>query len=140
DAPPRDDNPAHSQYAVYSPQRVALSTALRGARSRAVVRRAIQAAPPIDGHPRPADCASLSLANRHAEPVIGSIHCECLDHLIVVKRRSPTGSFVATPSTSWHAYLGWRNDEPVGRRVHSAGTITRLPLVGGLHHACVRIQ
>jgi transposase InsO family protein len=57
--------------------------------------------------------------NGHAERLIGSIRHECLDHLVVVNAA--------------HLRRILRGYAEYGRRAHSAGTIARLSLVGGLH-------
>ena len=36
-------------------------------------------------------------------------------------------------------HLSLDKDAPLGRTVRPAGTITRVPYLGGLHHAFVRI-
>jgi hypothetical protein len=40
----------------------------------------------------------------------------------------------------WRTHLSLAKDAPFGRRIHSEGPIARLPQVGGLHQAFVRIQ
>ena len=79
--------------------------------------------------------------NAYVERLIGSIRRECLDHLVIFNethlRRAL--SAYATYYNAIRTHLTLRKDAPLGRCTQRAGTITRVPHVGGLHHAFVRI-
>ena len=47
-------------------------------------------------------------------------------------------SAYATYYNTIRTHLALRKDAPLGRCTQRAGTITRVPHVGGLHHAVVR--
>ena len=80
--------------------------------------------------------------NSYVERLIGSIRRECLDHLIIFNeahwRRAL--SAYATYYNTIRTHLALRKDAPVGRGIQRVGAIRRVPHVGRLHHAFVRIQ
>ena len=80
--------------------------------------------------------------NAYVERLIGSIRRECLDHLIIVNDahlRRALSAYAAYYNTI-RTHLALRKDAPLGRPLQRAGAIRRVPHVGGLHHAFVRIQ
>ena len=76
--------------------------------------------------------------NRYVERLIGSIRCECLDHVIVLHerhlRRLLTDYFQYDHDSHTHRALDM--DCPVPRPVQrpELGVIREVPEVGGLHH------
>ena len=80
--------------------------------------------------------------NAFVERMIGSIRRECLDHLIIVNE-APLRRALSTHATYYNTirtHLALRKDAPLGRGTQRADAISRVPHVGGLHHASVRIQ
>jgi len=79
--------------------------------------------------------------NGFAERLIGSIRRECVDHLIILGE--------AHLRRTLQAYAGYYNeirthwslakDAPASRPVQRTGTITSLPILGGLHHRYARV-
>ena len=80
--------------------------------------------------------------NAHVERLIGSIRRECLDHLIIVNEAHLRRilSAYTTYYNTIRTHLALRKDSPFGRAIRRTGAIRRVPHVGGLHHAFVRIQ
>jgi transposase InsO family protein len=80
--------------------------------------------------------------NGHVERLIGSIRCECLDHIVV---RGETH-----PRRVWNEYAGYYDtarthialagDTPLGRPVMTSGPARAVPILGGLHHHYVRME
>jgi len=76
--------------------------------------------------------------NPYVERLIGSIRCECLDHVIVWNRRSLCrileSYFVYYQHSRTHLALA--KDAPESRAVEKPerGRIVMIPQVGGLHH------
>jgi putative transposase len=76
--------------------------------------------------------------NAYAERVIGSIHRECLDHVIVVSeehlRRILKEYFRYYHNSRPHQAL--EKNSPFPREIEAAakGKIIAIPQVGGLHH------
>jgi transposase InsO family protein len=79
--------------------------------------------------------------NAYVERLIGSIRRECLDHLIVFNEAHLRRvlSIYAAYYNTFRTHLALDKDAPLGRRTQRAGAIRRVPHVGGLHHAFVRI-
>src|SRR4030081_1237843 len=73
--------------------------------------------------------------------VIGSIRCECLDHVVVVGERHLRHLLrsYATYYNQARTHLSVNKDAPSPRTVHSVGRISPTPLLGGLHHLYVRV-
>ena len=76
--------------------------------------------------------------NPFAERVIGSIRCDCLDHVIVLSQehlRWILRSYFAYYH-DWRTHLSLSMDCPEPRAVQpaEAGEIIEIPEVGGLHH------
>jgi transposase InsO family protein len=79
--------------------------------------------------------------NPYVERLIGSIRRECLDHLIIFNEAHLCRalSAYATYYNAIRTHLALDKDAPLGRCTRRAGPIRRVPHVGGLHHAFVRI-
>jgi len=79
--------------------------------------------------------------NAYVERLIGSIRRECLDHLIIFNEAHLRRALrkYATYHNTIRTHLALRKDAPLGRGIQRAGVIARVPYVGGLHHAFVRI-
>jgi len=79
--------------------------------------------------------------NGHVERLIGSIRRECLDHLVVLGeahlRRVVTNYAQYYNATRTNLTLG--KDTPLGRPVMVSGNVVAVPILGGLHHHCVRM-
>src|SRR6201981_4025817 len=79
--------------------------------------------------------------NGFAERLIGSIRCECLDHIIVsgeVHLRRILKSY-ALYYNETRTHLVLDKDAPLSRTVKRAGRILCRPVLGGLHHEYVRL-
>lgn len=79
--------------------------------------------------------------NAYAERLIGSLRRECLDHLIIFSEahlRRVLSDYAKYYNTI-RTHIALQKDVPLGRIVLRAGTIARVPHLGGLHHAFVRI-
>jgi hypothetical protein len=73
--------------------------------------------------------------------LIGSIRRECLDHLIVFGERH-LRHVLRSYSEYYNGvrtHLSLAKDSPMTRPVEAVGSITPLPILGGLHHHYVRI-
>ncbi len=82
-----------------------------------------------------------SWQNGHVERLIGSIRRECLDHVIVFGEnhlRRIVKAY-ATYYNDVRTHLSLSKDTPLGRPIQRSGTITALPVLGGLHHQYCRI-
>ena len=79
--------------------------------------------------------------NRFAERLIGSIRCECLDHIIVSGEARPRRILksYALYYNETRTHLALDKDAPLSRTVKRAGRILCRPVLGGLHHEYVRI-
>src|SRR5205814_4376361 len=80
--------------------------------------------------------------NPFAERLIGSIRCECLDHVLVLGERHLRRT-LARYFAYYHrarTHLSLDKDAPHSRPIESPelGTIIPIPEVGGLHHRYVR--
>jgi putative transposase len=74
----------------------------------------------------------------YVERLIGSIRCECLDH-VVIMNESSLRRHVSSYLDYYHgsrSHLSLGKDSPAGRAVEAPerGAITAVPKVGGLHH------
>jgi transposase InsO family protein len=79
--------------------------------------------------------------NGYVERVIGSIRRDLLNHVIVIGE-SHLRRLLRAYADYYNAYrthLGLNKDAPLRRLVCHHGTITPLPVLGGLHHAYIRI-
>ena len=76
--------------------------------------------------------------NAYVERIIGSIHRECLDHVIVFDerhlRRVLSTYFEYYHGSRTHLSLGKDCSEPRSAQPPSTGTVVEFPEVGGLHH------
>jgi integrase-like protein len=84
--------------------------------------------------------ATLSVAERHVERLIGSIRRECLDPLVafgeadlrrVLKNYASYYNGVRT-------HLSLKKNAPLFRHRQMVGNIVSIPILGGLHHQYVR--
>lgn len=80
--------------------------------------------------------------NPYVERFIGSIRRECLEHLIILKE-SHLHRIVRSYLVYYHGsrtHLSLNKDAPEGRGKESpeTGTISAIPMVGGLHHRYTR--
>jgi len=81
------------------------------------------------------------MANVYVERLIGSVRREFLDHLII-SNEAHLGRVLRIYGTFYNTirtHLALRKDASLGRTIQRAGAITRVPHLGGLHHAFVRI-
>ena len=74
----------------------------------------------------------------YVERLIGSLHRECLDHVIVFGERSLRRALASYVSYyhSWRTHLSLGKDAPQFRRTQSCaeGKVVEIREVGGLHH------
>jgi transposase InsO family protein len=78
--------------------------------------------------------------NCYAERVIGSIRRECLDHVVVFGEahlRRMLRQYADYYNTA-RTHLSLAKDSPVSRPIQRVGSVTKRPLLGGLHHQYVR--
>jgi hypothetical protein len=82
-----------------------------------------------------------SRAQNVQAPLIGSIRRDCLDHVVVFGERHLRHLLESYQQYYNEActYLALGKDAPVSRAVQTVGSIVAKPLLGGLHHQCVRI-
>ena len=78
------------------------------------------------------------MAEAYVERVIGTIRCECLDHVIVFNEtslRRTLAVYLGYYHTS-RTHLSLDKDTPEPRPVHprEIGRVIAIPQVGGLHH------
>jgi transposase InsO family protein len=79
--------------------------------------------------------------NAYVERLIGSIRRECLDHMIVFGEahlRRILKAFV-TYYNEVRTHRSLSKDAPIHRTIQYIGSITAQPILGGLHHQCLRI-
>jgi transposase InsO family protein len=79
--------------------------------------------------------------NGFAEPLIGSIRRECLDHVMVLgeeRLRRILKSYAAYYNAV-RTHRSLNKDAPVSRPVQRSGVISSHAILGGLHHYYVRI-
>jgi Integrase core domain len=79
--------------------------------------------------------------NGHAERLIGSLHRECLDHVVVYGERHLRQLLLAYMAYYNFArtHLSLNKDAPMPRAIQAVGRIYANPMLGGLHHRYVRI-
>jgi transposase InsO family protein len=79
--------------------------------------------------------------NGYAERAIGSIRCECLDHLVIFNAahlRRVLRDYVDYYNTA-RTHLALEKDSPNSRPVERGGAVISRPVLGGLHHRYGRI-
>jgi transposase InsO family protein len=79
--------------------------------------------------------------NGHAERLIGSIHRECLDHIVIFGEahlRQVLKTYAAYYN-QLRTHLALTKDAPLSRPVHWFGEVIAMPILGGLHHQYCRI-
>jgi hypothetical protein len=79
--------------------------------------------------------------NGHAERLIGSIRRECLDHVVVFGERYLRNVLHSYREygNGARAHLALNKDAPASRAIQPVGRILPTPILGGLHHPCVRM-
>jgi transposase InsO family protein len=79
--------------------------------------------------------------NPCVERLIGSIQRECLDYLVVINEGHLRRILAAYAHyyNDARTHLALNKNTPAERVVQRAGSITRVPHLGGLHHSFVRI-
>jgi hypothetical protein len=79
--------------------------------------------------------------NGHVERLIGSIHRESLDHLIVFGEAHLCAVLKAYASyyNEVRTHLSLEKDAPYFRRTQKIGRIAAIPILGGLHHQYLRL-
>ncbi len=93
------------------------------------------------GHPGQVYCTGLTMAEWPCRRLIGSMRCECVDHIIVLGEthlRRILKSY-ARYHNETRTHLALNKDAPLPRTVKRAGRILCRPPIGGLHHEYVRI-
>jgi transposase InsO family protein len=80
--------------------------------------------------------------NLYGERLIGSIRRECLDHVIVFNERS-LKRILRSYIDYYHnfrTHLSLGKDAPATRQIQPSefGRVIEMPVVGGLHHRCLR--
>jgi transposase InsO family protein len=80
--------------------------------------------------------------NPYCERLIGTIRRECLGHVVVLNE-AHLQRLLASYADYYHTartHLSLDKDAPIPRTVHppEGGTVTALPMIGGLHHQYVR--
>jgi hypothetical protein len=85
--------------------------------------------------------AIAGLHNGFAERLIGLIRRECLDYLVVINEGHLRWILAAYAHyyNDARTHLALNKNTPAERVVQRAGSITRVPHLGGLHHSFVRI-
>jgi transposase InsO family protein len=79
--------------------------------------------------------------NGFAEPLIGSIRRECVDHIIVLgeKHLRPVLKSYADYYKCVRTHRSLNKDAPVSRPVQRTGVISSRAIPGGLHHHYARV-
>jgi transposase InsO family protein len=79
--------------------------------------------------------------NGIVERLIGTLRRECLDRVVIFGeahlRRLLSG--YATYYNQSRTHLALQKDAPLGQAIQRLGTVTAIPVLGGLHHQYVRI-
>ena len=76
--------------------------------------------------------------NGHAERLIGSIHRECLDHIVVLGE-AHLRRILQAYAAYYNRVLSLDKDAPRVRPVERVGNIAARPILGGLHHEYCRM-
>jgi transposase InsO family protein len=79
--------------------------------------------------------------NAYAERLIGSIHRECLDHIVVFGERHLRHVLLSYMDYHYgtRTHLSLNKDAPISRAVETAGCIICRLILDGLHHQYGRI-
>jgi len=79
--------------------------------------------------------------NAYAERLIGAIHRECLDHIVVFSERRLRDVLKAYAPyyNRVRPHLSLNKDAPVTRPIHTVGRIVSRPILAGLHRHYVRV-
>jgi len=80
------------------------------------------------------------LGKMDIERLVGSIRRECINDVIVLGKVHLRKSLklYAHYHNRLRTYLSLDKDAPIHRAARHAGTIVAIPMLGGLHHHCVR--
>jgi len=81
-------------------------------------------------------CPRSSGSHAYAERLIGSIRRECLDHMVVfgeANLRRILRSYAAYYN-KLRTHLALAKTAPLPRTIQGFGRISKVPLLGGLHH------
>jgi hypothetical protein len=86
-------------------------------------------------------CDRQAAMSRPEQRLIGSVRRECLDHIIMLgeSHLRRTLKEYAAYYNGVRTHLAWTKDAPIFRPVVSMVSVGALPVLGGLHHHCVRI-
>jgi len=79
--------------------------------------------------------------NGIAERFIGTLRCECLDHMLIFGEphlRRIISAYAAYYNQT-RTHLALQKDAPLQRPAQRFGWIAAVPVLGGLHHQYVRI-
>ena len=79
--------------------------------------------------------------NGIAERLIGTFRRECLDQVLICGEghlRQILSAYAAYYNRT-RTHLALQKDTPMQRAIQRTGTITAIPILGGLHHEYVRI-
>jgi transposase InsO family protein len=81
------------------------------------------------------------MQNGHAERLIGSIRRECLDHIVVFGERHLRHMLLLYMDyyNKARTHQSLNMDAPIPLAIQAVGRLYANPIVGGLHHHCVRI-
>jgi transposase InsO family protein len=79
--------------------------------------------------------------NGIAERLIGTLRRECRDHAVVLSERHLRRvlSAYAACYNQTRPHRSLRKDAPLRRAIQRIGDVAAIPILGGLHHQCVRI-
>ena len=79
--------------------------------------------------------------NGYAERLIGTVHRECLDRMLIFGE-SHLGRILSAYAAYYNqtrTHLALQKDAPLHRAVQRSGVIVAIPILAGLHHQYVRI-
>jgi len=80
--------------------------------------------------------------NPICEGVIGTLHRECLDHMIILNEKhlhSVLYEYINNYYNISKTHMSLEKDSPVHRPVQANGKIVNKPILGGLHHIYSRV-
>jgi len=79
--------------------------------------------------------------NAYVERLIGTLRCECLDHVVIYGERHLRRilTLYSLYYNETRTHLGVGKDAPLRRHIERSGTIVTTPILFGLHHRYARI-
>ena len=79
--------------------------------------------------------------NPYAERLIGTLRCDCLDHILIFGERHlhRVLTLYSLYYNETRTHLGLSKDAPLGRAIQRSGTVIAMPVLSGLHHRYARI-